>query len=53
MREVQARRKRWSYNVIRPNAIIGFSPRGQTIHTLRYVLVHYLTDTQQMECPKS
>lgn len=30
LREVQARRKTWSYNVIRPNAIIGVSPRGRS-----------------------
>lgn len=28
LKELQARRKTWSYNIIRPNAIVGYSPQG-------------------------
>jgi hypothetical protein len=29
LREVQQRRKQWSWNVIRPNAINGYAPHGE------------------------
>lgn len=29
LREVQARRNAWTWNVIRPNAINGFAPHGK------------------------
>ncbi|KAJ5161864.1 hypothetical protein N7492_007256 [Penicillium capsulatum] len=42
LREVQARRKTWSYNVIRPNAIIGFSPRANGMSEILTIFLYML-----------
>lgn len=28
LKDMQAAKRKWSYNIIRPNAIIGYSPQG-------------------------
>lgn len=52
LRMVQKRRKSWSYNIIRPNAINGFAPHGQPFPSLSHTIYYSTNIQQQTACPK-
>ncbi|RDW79235.1 SDR family oxidoreductase [Aspergillus mulundensis] len=51
LKELQARRRTWSYNVIRPNAIVGYSPQPNGMSEVATVAIYMLICRELNQAP--
>ncbi|GAB1217438.1 hypothetical protein ATERTT37_006677 [Aspergillus terreus] len=51
LKELQALRKTWSYNIIRPNAIVGYSPQANGMSELVTVCIYMLICRELNQAP--
>ncbi|KAF4771362.1 hypothetical protein N7455_007876 [Penicillium solitum] len=52
LKEMQERRHAWSYNIIRPNAIIGFAPRANGMSEALTLAIYFLISRELNQPPE-